>query len=80
LDLSGRFFRSAFGLRLCIASYLADDLFNSPFDLVSRTLDTIFVHIRSPKFPVINTPFAVLVAQNGGNSRLTRETAFFDEA
>jgi hypothetical protein len=72
LDPSGRFFRGAFGLRLRIAGYLADDLFNGPFDLVSRTLDTIFVHIRSPTLLLINTRFGGLVAYKEGSSQFSR--------
>jgi hypothetical protein len=51
LYLAGGLLRGAFGLRLCIASHFANSLFYGPFDLVNRTVDTIFVHIALQSCP-----------------------------
>jgi hypothetical protein len=51
LYLARRLLCGTFGLRLGITSHLANSLFDGPFGPMHRTLDTILVHIHSPRCP-----------------------------
>ena len=66
LYFARRLLRGAFRLGLCVAGDFADDLFHGALYSTSGALDTILVHIRSPKLPSINIRFGRLVAQIGG--------------
>jgi hypothetical protein len=71
LHLARRLLGGSFSLRFRIASHLADGLLDGPFNPTGRSFNTVLVHIPSPKLPMINTRFGLLVssvASNCGNN------------
>jgi hypothetical protein len=62
LHLARRLLSGSFGLRFRIAGHLAEGLLDGPLNPMGRSFNTILVHIRSPKLPMVNTQLSLSVS------------------